>query len=140
MGVQALVFTLGETLYGVNIDAINEIVERQTVTPLPGSALHVRGVMDLRGETTTIVDPKLVLDTDAETNGDRVIIFESEDGQPIGWLVDEVHEVGDFNEEDIEAVSDDESVEGVVRSEDRFIIWIDPAVVNSQTEQAVPAE
>lgn len=140
MTVQALVFTLGETKYGVEIDSINEIVERKTVTPLPNAGDHIRGVMDLRGETTTIIDPKRILETGGDSAGNRVVIFAAEDDRPVGWLVDSVHEVADIPEEDIESVSDDETVEGVVRSEDQFIIWIDPSTINSRTTRAPPAQ
>ena len=131
---QVLVFTLGDTRYCVGIDRINEIVEKDDLTPLPNAAEHVRGVMDLRGETTTIIDPKLVLDTGRETDADRVIIFGTDGERPVGWLVDQVHEVADVSEDEIESVAEDETVRGVIRSEDRFVIWIDPSAVNSVTQ------
>ena len=139
MTSQVLVFTLGDSKYCVGIDRINEIVEKDDLTAVPNAAEHVRGVMDLRGETTTIVDPKLVLDTGGETDAERVIIFGTDGERPVGWLVDQVHEVADVSEDDIEEVADDETVRGVIRSEDRFIIWIDPSVVNTatQTQEAV---
>jgi purine-binding chemotaxis protein CheW len=134
MTSQVLVFTLGDSKYCVGIDRINEIVAKDDLTAVPNTADHVRGVMDLRGETTTIVDPKLLLETGGETDADRVIIFGTDGDRPVGWLVDQVHEVSDVPEDDIEEVADDETVRGVIRSEDRFIIWIDPSVVNTATQ------
>jgi purine-binding chemotaxis protein CheW len=131
---QLLVFTLGDTQYCVGIDRINEIVEKDDLTALPNTADHVRGVMDLRGETTTIIDPKLVLDTGAKTAADRVIIFGTDRKRPVGWLVDEVHEVADVSDDEIESVTEDETIRGVIRSEDRFVIWIDPSAVNSVSQ------
>ncbi|MBS3761377.1 chemotaxis protein CheW [Halodesulfurarchaeum sp.] len=131
---QVLVFTLGDTQYCVGIDRINEIVEKGDLTALPNTADHVLGVMDLRGETTTIIDPKLVLDTGAETDAERVIIFGTDGERPVGWLVDQVHEVADVSDDETESVAEDETVRGVIRSEDRFIIWIDPSAVNSVTQ------
>jgi purine-binding chemotaxis protein CheW len=131
---QVLVFTLGDTQYCVGIDRINEIVEKDDLTTVPNADDHVRGVMDLRGDTTTIIDPKLVLDTGVETDPDRVIIFGTDGERPVGWLVDQVHEVADVSEDEIESVADDETIRGVIRSADRFIVWIDPSVVNTATE------
>ena len=134
MTQQVLVFTLGESTYCVGIDRINEIVEKGDLTAVPNADDHVRGVMDLRGETTTIIDPKLVLDTGTKTDADRVIIFETDGERPVGWLVDQVHEVANVSEDEIESVADDETVRGVIRSDDRFIIWIDPSIVNTATQ------
>lgn len=140
MGQQALVFTLGETKYCVGIDRVNEIVEKGDLTQVPNTASHVEGVMDLRGETTTIIDPNNVLNTGVETTGDRVIIFESEDQKrPVGWLVDRVHAVIEVSDDDIEPVSDETTVRGVIRSDERFVIWVRPAAVNPDTRHPEPA-
>jgi|APHM01.1.fsa_nt_gi Chemotaxis signal transduction protein len=139
MDNQVLVFTLGDTQYCVGIDSINEIVEKDDLTAVPNADDHVKGVMDLRGDTTTIIDPKLLLDTDAETDPNRVVIFGTDGERPVGWLVDQVHEVADVSEDDIESVADDETVRGVIRSEDRFIIWIDPSIVNTATQTSEAA-
>lgn len=136
MTEQVLVFTLGDTQYCVGIDTINEIVEKGDLTQVPNAAPHVRGVMDLRGETTTIIDPKQVLETGSETDADRVVIFGSDGERPVGWLVDQVHEVADVSAEDLESVSDEPTIRGVIRSADRFIIWIDPSPVNADTQRA----
>lgn len=139
MAEQVLVFTLGDTRYCVSINSINEIVEKGELTQVPNAASHVRGVMDLRGETTTLIDPKQILDTGGENDGDRVVIFDGWDGRSVGWLVDRVHEVAEVNDADIESVSDREAVRGVIRTEDRFIIWLNPTPVNAGTESAEPA-
>lgn len=131
MDRQVLVFTLGDSQYCVGIDTINEIVEKGDLTRVPNAADHVKGVMDLRGETTTIIDPKQVLDSGADAGADRVVIFGRGDERPVGWLVDRVHEVADVSQDDLESVSDEETVRGVIRSEERLIIWIDPEPVNA---------
>lgn len=139
MTEQVLVFTLGDTQYCVGIDTIDEIVEKGELTQVPNAAAHIRGVMDLRGETTTLIDPKQVLETGGETDPDRVVIFSGDRRRSVGWLVDQVHEVADVDDTDIESVSEEETVRGVIRSEDRFIIWLDPALVNADTPRSVRA-
>ena len=136
---QVLVFTLGDTQYCVGIDEINEIVEKDELTQVPNAADPVQGVMDLRGGTTTIIDPKQVLNSAEETDADRVVIFGSDGEQAVGWLVDQAHEVADVDTADIEQVSDEETVRGVIRMEDRHIIWLDPAPVNTDTTDELAA-
>ena len=51
-------FHLNDLLLGVDIDHIQEIHRHLEVTPIPGVPDHVRGVMNLRGEVVTILDPK----------------------------------------------------------------------------------
>lgn len=138
---QVLEFSLGDNRYGVAITDVDEIVEKGSLTPLPKSEDHVEGVMDLRGETTTIVDPKRVFDVEGETAGDRIIIFDEEKGQSIGWIVDRVHEVSTLDEEEVESVNEDAaSIRGVIQREDRFVIWVDPDPINSlSTDQSAAA-
>lgn len=138
---QILEFSLGDNRYGVAISEVDEIVEKGSLTPLPKSSRHVEGVMDLRGETTTIVDPKRVFDVDGESVGNRVIIFERTEGQGIGWIVDAVHEVSTLAEADVESVNDDaDSINGVIQRENRFVIWVDPDPINALSSEPAKPE
>lgn len=132
---QVLEFQLGDERFCVDIADVNEIVEKGDLTPIPNTEDHVLGVMDLRGETTTIIDPKRVLDVTDSTAGERVIIFESDSGRAIGWLVDAVHEVTDLADEDVESVNDDELVRGVISQAERFVVWVAPGAINTTTRQ-----
>jgi purine-binding chemotaxis protein CheW len=53
---QVLEFILGEEQYCVTIDAVDEIVKATEVTPMPETPPAVVGIMDLRGNTTVIVN------------------------------------------------------------------------------------
>ena len=59
---QVLEFALGDETYCVSIDYVTEIVDVGELTTVPNAPRHVEGVMDLRGRTTSIVDPKTVFD------------------------------------------------------------------------------
>lgn len=123
---QVLVFALGGERYCVDIELVDEIVERGTLRALPDTPSHVVGMMDLRGDTATILDPKQVLETDADTEGSFVVVLETDADEPIGWLVDEALEVTRIPEDEIEAVTDNAYVNGVVPGEDAFTVWVDP--------------
>ncbi|WP_129115126.1 chemotaxis protein CheW [Halegenticoccus tardaugens] len=128
---QVLEFGLGEESYCLDIAYIDEIVDAGELTRIPNSPPHVEGVMDLRGRTTSIVDPKRVFGIGSEGSRNRIIVFDPEemgDGGAVGWVVDEVYQVVRVATDDVDeaSISDDESVRGVVKRDDRFVVWVDP--------------
>ncbi|MUV90326.1 chemotaxis protein CheW [Halapricum sp. CBA1109] len=134
---QVLEFQLGEETYCVSIDYVTEIVDVGELTTVPNSAPHVEGVMDLRGRTTSIVNPKVVFDIDTEGAEQRIIVFDpeiaAEDGA-VGWLVDEVYQVSQVEPENVDtsAASDDtKSIRGIVKRDDGFVIWVNPAAIRT---------
>lgn len=139
---QVLEFELGAETYCVSVDCVTEIVDRGEVTVVPNTPAYVEGVMDLRGRTTSVVDPKVIFGVGTDQEPRRIIVFDPavvEDRTAVGWLVDDVHQVVDV---DGDAVSesptqDDEAVHGVVKNGDGdgsgdggFVIWVDPAAVH----------
>ncbi|GAB6863226.1 chemotaxis protein CheW [Haloplanus litoreus] len=134
--VQLLEFELGTETYCVDIAHVAEIVDVNDLTVIPNSARHVEGVMDLRGKTTTIVDPKVVFGIAGDGNRKRIIVFDQErttDGKSIGWIVDEVDQVVEVDEDDVESspVDEDEAVRGVIKRDGDFVIWVRPTVVDA---------
>jgi len=132
-----LEFELGEETYCVSIDYVTEIVDVGDLTSVPNSPPHVEGVMDLRGRTTSVVDPKVVFDIQDGSEGRRIIVFDPdivEDQGAAGWLVDEVHQAVriDLDNVDAEPAQGDETIRGVVkRGDGNFVIWVDPAAVHA---------
>jgi purine-binding chemotaxis protein CheW len=126
---QVLEFRLGEETYCVSIEYVTEIVDMGDLTPIPNSPPHVEGVIDLRGNTTSIVDPKVGLGIEGEL-GDRIVIFDSaifDDERSIGWAVDSVEEVSDIDAESVDdAPIDGDHIQGLIKRESEFVVWIDP--------------
>ena len=132
---QVLEFALGEETYCVSIDYVTEIVDVGNVTTVPNAPPHIRGVMDLRGRTTSIVDPKVVFGIDDKGEERRIIVFDPavvDDQGAAGWVVDEVFQVVqvDSNDVDDSPSRDQEAIRGVVKRDD-FVIWVDPKSVHS---------
>lgn len=127
---QVLEFDLGEEAYCVAIDHVTEVVDMADVTPVPNAPSHVEGVMDLRGNTTTIIDPKKLLNISADGEEHRIIVFDSglfEDNRSVGWVVDEVREVHQVSAERVDDLPvDDEHVEGVIKRDSGFVVWVRP--------------
>lgn len=127
---QVLEFDLGAETYCVDIGYVAEIVDTDELTRIPNSPPHVKGVMDLRGRTTSIIDPKSVFGIDSTGDEKRIIVFDPEETDTqgaIGWVVDEVDQVVPVDSESVDdSPLDDEAIEGIVKREDAFVIWVSP--------------
>ncbi|MCL9816115.1 chemotaxis protein CheW [Natronocalculus amylovorans] len=133
---QVLEFGLGSETYCLDIGVIDEIVDAGDLTRIPNSPAHVEGVMDLRGRTTSIINPKTVFDIDEAGEQNRIIVFDPDsigDQGTIGWVVDEVYQVSDVGVNDVDetTTANDDNVHGIVKAEDRFIVWVDPNIAAS---------
>jgi purine-binding chemotaxis protein CheW len=129
---RVLEFTLDNERYCLNIEYIEEIVKEETITRVPNTPEFVRGVVDLRGQITTILNPKVTLEKENDNPDELIVVFDEEafeDQGHIGWVVDDVREVSPIvesqvNDPPIEA----EYINGVIdRDEDEeFVIWTSP--------------
>jgi purine-binding chemotaxis protein CheW len=135
--VQLLEFELGTETYCVDISHVAEIVDVSDLTVIPNSASHVEGVMDLRGNTTTIVNPKALFGIDDDVERKRIIVFDPDrtaDGKSVGWIVDEVDQVVEVDRSNVESSpvdGNDEAVRGVIKRDGDFVIWVRPSVVDA---------
>ncbi|RLM59350.1 chemotaxis protein CheW [Halobellus sp. Atlit-31R] len=129
--IQVLEFELGGETYCVDIDYVSEIVDRGSLTSVPNAPNFVEGVMDLRGRTTSIVNPKTLLNVENTGEASRIVIFDAtnfEDDAAVGWLVDEVDQVVRVSMDDVEdpPMERGDFIEGIVRQEDELVVWISP--------------
>ncbi|WP_459825409.1 chemotaxis protein CheW [Halorubrum luteum] len=130
---KVLEFGLGDGTYCLDIGVIDEIVDAGELTRIPNSPEHVEGVMDLRGRTTTIVDPKTLFGIDEDGRRERIVVFDDDhldESGTVGWMVDEVFQVRDVAPEAVDTgmTNDDDGVSGIVKSDDRFVVWVTPDI------------
>jgi purine-binding chemotaxis protein CheW len=140
--VQVVEFILGEDKFAINLFDVREIVESFRITPLPHAASHVKGIIDLRGEITTVIDLKSVLRITQKITGGQVdsrfiVLDDSVTTVKTGILVDDVTSVLTVPMSDIDQTSHsgEEStyILGIIKksSGDRddtrkeLLIWID---------------
>lgn len=138
---QVLTFTLGSEEYCIPIEYVAEIVEGSTIREIPNTDPHVKGVTDLRGETTTVIDPSDVLEVDAgELVADggevtsRIVVLDVDvlgTDSPTGWLVSEVKQVVTVSEDDVDkdVTGKNEYLHGFLQpdeADDGFTIWVNP--------------
>lgn len=126
-----LEFDLGENRYCVDIGYVAEIVNTDELTTVPNTDPHIEGVMDLRDETTKIVNLRTIFDDEGGELGDRIIVFKRKRGsdERIGWLADEVHQVQELQTDVVDTSVEGTAIAGVIRRDDEFVLWIDPTEI-----------
>lgn len=149
--VQVVEFILGEDKFAINLFDIREIVESIRITPLPHAASHIKGIINLRGEITTVIDLKAVLKIPQRTSEGLVdsrfiVLDDSVTNTKTGILVDDVTSVLTVPASDIDQTahtSDDTSfILGIIKksSADRddtrkeLLIWLDIKTLLKNTE------
>ena len=56
--IQIVEFVLGKESFAIDLFDVKEVVEYTTITKLPNVPAYIKGIIDLRGEITTIIDLK----------------------------------------------------------------------------------
>ncbi len=90
-----VVFRIGADRYAVDVESVRSVVEVGEYTRVPRSSDAIDGVMDLRGDITAIIDPRVYLPTEESAASDleeqRVLVFDRpSDRQGAGIRVDRV--------------------------------------------------
>lgn len=95
-------FYLGDSLYGYEIDLVQEVNDELSITEVPLSQDFIVGIMNLRGQIITVIDQqkKIGLPTTNITKQSRVIIIKNR-SEYIGLLVDRIAEVVQCQQKDI---------------------------------------
>lgn len=124
--IQVLQFNLGDEKYCLEVSKISEITETEQLTNIPNSAPEIEGVMDLRGETTSIVNPKILFDVGGySVENQRIIILNSTNK---GWIVDDVNDISKINRDNVDTtITENQNyINGIIDIDDEFFIWVNP--------------
>jgi purine-binding chemotaxis protein CheW len=129
---KVIVFQLKDEEFAVSVQQIGSIERIQTITRVPNTANFVKGVINLRGVVTPIIDlrSRLGIETTGFNESTRIIIVNLEEID-VGLIVDAANDVIDIPIDSIEpapevigAVNDD-YIEGVAKLENRLLILLD---------------
>lgn len=146
-GRRLVVFHLGDEEYGVPITLVQEIIRHTPPRPVPGSAPHVRGVINLRGRIIPVVDlrDRFGMREGDLTKASRIVVADA-GGNRVGLVVDGVSEVLMVPTESIEptpevaANADHEYLRGIAKLGERMIILLSLDGLFGASEQAVLAD
>ncbi len=144
--IQVVEFLMGNDHYAINLFDVREVVDSTQITALPDYPTHIRGVIDLRGEITTIVDMKetlrLPIGSTQHGAGNRtsriIVLDEAISRSKTGLLVDEVLSVSTYLKDIVDTtrrLNDGKGshIAGIIRRKNRvkehdktnLIIWLD---------------
>ena len=104
---QFCTFWMGQRLYGMPVEEVQEVNREQQMTRVPLAGAMVRGLINLRGNIVTAIDLRKGLGLgEHETHGPLMNVVVSSDDQVLSFLVDAIGDVLDVEDEAFEDVPD----------------------------------
>ncbi|MFC4404872.1 chemotaxis protein CheW [Gracilibacillus xinjiangensis] len=128
---KTIIFKLNNQEYGANIAQILSIEKLQEIVALPQTSNFIKGIINLRGAVTPIIDlrTRLGMNQIDETEQTRILIAKVKEVQ-VGLIVDEATDVIDISPEVVEETPelvndvDHRYLKGVAKLEDRGMLLL----------------
>jgi purine-binding chemotaxis protein CheW len=132
-----VVFRLGGEGYALEVMRVQEVLDVQSMTEVPGSPKCLLGVINLRGHVVPVYDLRIPFGLHTDSNHNRapsVLIVETEQGngsQVIGLVVDRVSDVLEFSPEEVQPSPQlglgktTPFVRGLIRHQEGFLLVLD---------------
>ncbi len=101
--LKIIVFQLQEKEYGIFVQDVKSIEKVVHITRVPGTPAYIKGVINLRGVVTPLIDLRTRFDIEEEKIDDQTrVIVSSKNNIDVGLVVDSAHDVIDITEDQIE--------------------------------------
>lgn len=127
--MKIVAFSLNGKEYAIDVRNVVSIEKMEQVTRVPHVPLYVKGVINLRGVITPIIDLRTRFDMEpADYNQNTRIIIVTWEDKEVGLIVDEANDVINIQEKNIEPQPDvigniqQNYITGVVKIDDRLLI------------------
>ncbi len=136
-GQSYVVFRLGGEGYALEVMRVQEVLDIETMTEVPGSPKCLLGVINLRGRVVPVYDLRIpfgLKDSSSHNRAQSVLIVETQQGndsQITGLVVDRVSDVLEFSPEQVQASPQlglgktTPFVRGLIRHQDAFLLVLD---------------
>lgn len=141
-------FLLDDFFFGVEVDRVQEVLRHQEMTRVPLAAKFIRGLINLRGQIVTAIDPRVLLGLAARDAGGELpmnVVIRTEDGA-VSLLVDDIDEVVEVDETTFEPPPENLDqrtralIRGVHKFPDRLMLVLDvDSVLNMQSGSVLRA-
>jgi purine-binding chemotaxis protein CheW len=129
---QYATFEVAGQLFGVEVEAVQEVLSFHEYTAVPLSSPAVGGLFNLRGQVIAAVDLRVQLGLPRQSlEGPVMNVILRGDDEPVSLLVDRIGEVIDIDDNDFEAPPETltgsirEFVLSTVKLEGRLMLAID---------------
>ena len=109
---EVLSFSIGETIYGIEVIYVKDIITIEQITVVPKIPDHIKGVINIRGRVVPVISVRKRFGIEEIPYDDRtcIIVLEFDDGNQVGIIVDRVQEVISVRPEDISNTPDSKNV------------------------------
>jgi purine-binding chemotaxis protein CheW len=145
---QYMTFRLGDELFAIDVAQVREVLEVSRITKVPTAPAYMRGVVNVRGQSTPVVDLRLRfgLPPGSDTVHTRIIVMELDlegEAAVLGGIADSVHEVIELDPAHIDPPPRiamrwrTDFIQGMGKRGDEFIIILDANAVFSSEELAL---
>ena len=129
--MKVIVFQLEDKEYAIPVSRVQGIERLLHITRVPKTPNYVKGVINLRGVVTPIIDLRERFSLPASDNQDatRIIIVSIKDTE-VGFIVDSANDVLDINVKSIEpqpevvGTTEEEFISGLARLDNRLLILL----------------
>ena len=133
-GERFLSFSLGSEDYAIPLLIVKEVIAVPEVTPVPFTASHFLGVMNLRGQIISVVDLRIKLGINIQAAGPETsVIICNLTPLCLGFSVDSVHsvlspQIGEIsNKPDVQSGRNTDYIIGAFRHNEKMIMILDIA-------------
>jgi len=141
-GIKVISFSLQDEEYAIPVKQVGSIERMQQITRVPNTASYIKGVINLSGVVTPIIDlrKRFGLEEKDYDESTRIIIVYYKDIE-LGIIVDSARDVIDIYEDDIEPTPevigsvDVDYIDGVTKVGNRLLILPDLEKVLEQSEK-----
>ncbi|HKT02312.1 MAG TPA: chemotaxis protein CheW [Rugosimonospora sp.] len=127
--IQYATFEVADQLFGVTVDAVQEVLSFNEYTAVPLAPKAVGGLFNLRGQVIAAVDLRVQLGLQAQSlDGAVMNVILRGDDEPVSLLVDRIGEVIDLDESTFEPPPDTltgaarDLVVGTFKLQDRLML------------------
>lgn len=146
---KVIVFQLVDEEYAVSVEQVGSIERLEKITRVPRTAPFVKGVINLRGVVTPIIDlrNRFGMEETPHTESTRIIIIQLEEME-VGLIVDAANDVIDIPVDRIETAPEVvgsvnvDYIEGVAKLDDRLLLLlnIQKVLTTEDIEQLMQVE
>lgn len=128
---KVIVFHLANEEYAIPVEQVSSIERVISITRIPQTTSFIKGVINLRGVITPVLDLRVRFNMEAKefTDSTRIIIVNIDEHE-VGLIVDEANDVIDLPKSKIEpppeviGTVDADYIHGVARVTDRLLILL----------------
>lgn len=129
--IKVIVFQLADKEYAIPVSNVQGIEKLMHITRVPKTEKYVKGVINLRGVVTPIIDLRERFNLPVSENLDstRIIIIQLKEME-VGFVVDSANDVIDIpingieQQPEVVGSSEEEFISGVVKIDNRLLILL----------------